>query len=100
LEKVKALADLFRPYGIKVYLTARFSAPIELGKLKTADPLNDTVQLWWKQKVKEIYDLIPDLVDFLLKQILKDNRDHRTITEHMLMEPICLLMLSHHLMEL
>ena len=67
LEKVKALADLFRPYGIKVYLTARFSAPIELGKLKTADPLNDTVQLWWKQKVKEIYDLIPDFGGFLVK---------------------------------
>jgi alpha-glucuronidase len=67
LEKVKALADLFRPYGIKVYLTARFSAPIELGKLKTADPLNDTVQLWWKQKVKEIYELIPDFGGFLVK---------------------------------
>jgi alpha-glucuronidase len=67
LEKVKALADLFRPYGIKVYLTARFSAPIEIGKLKTADPLNDTVQLWWKQKVKEIYELIPDFGGFLVK---------------------------------
>ncbi len=55
LEKVKALADLFRPYGIKVYLTARFSAPIEIGKLKSADPLNDTVALWWKQKVKEAW---------------------------------------------
>ena len=67
LEKVKALANLFRPYGIKVYLTARFSAPIEIGKLKTADPLNDTVQLWWKQKVKEIYELIPDFGGFLVK---------------------------------
>ena len=67
LEKVKALADLFRPYGIKVYLTARFSAPIEIGKLKTADPLNDTVQQWWKQKVKEIYELIPDFGGFLVK---------------------------------
>ena len=67
LEKVKALADLFRPFGIKVYLTARFSAPIEIGKLKTADPLNDTVQLWWKQKVKEIYELIPDFGGFLVK---------------------------------
>jgi len=67
LEKVKALADLFRPYGIKVYLTARFSAPIEIGKLKTADPLNDTVQLWWKQKVKEVYELIPDFGGFLVK---------------------------------
>ena len=67
LEKVKALADLFRPYGIKVYLTARFSAPIELGKLKSADPLNDTVQLWWKQKVKEVYEMIPDFGGFLVK---------------------------------
>lgn len=67
LEKVKALADLFRPYGIKVYLTARFSAPIELGRLKTADPLNDTVQQWWKEKVKEIYSIIPDFGGFLVK---------------------------------
>ena len=67
LEKVKALADVFRPYGIKVYLTARFSAPIEIGKLKTADPLNDTVENWWKQKVKEIYELIPDFGGFLVK---------------------------------
>ncbi|HET9432382.1 MAG TPA: alpha-glucuronidase family glycosyl hydrolase, partial [Chitinophagaceae bacterium] len=67
LEKVKALADLFRPYGIKVYLTARFSAPIEIGKLRTADPINDTVQLWWQQKVKEIYELIPDFGGFLVK---------------------------------
>ena len=67
LEKVKALADLFRPYGIKVYLTARFSAPIEIGKLRTADPLNDSVQQWWRQKVKEIYELIPDFGGFLVK---------------------------------
>ena len=67
LEKVKALADLFQPYGIKVYLTARFSAPIEIGKLRTADPLNDTVQRWWKEKVKEIYELIPDFGGFLVK---------------------------------
>ncbi len=67
MEKVKTLADLFRPYGIKVYLTARFSAPIEIGKLKSADPLNDTVQLWWKQKVKEVYELIPDFGGFLVK---------------------------------
>ena len=67
LEKVKALADLFRRYGIKVYLTARFSAPIEIGKLKSADPLNDTVQNWWKQKAKEIYELIPDFGGFLVK---------------------------------
>lgn len=49
LLKVKALADIFRPYGIKVYLTARFSAPIEIGGLKTADPLEAEVQDWWKK---------------------------------------------------
>ena len=67
LLKVKALADAFRPYGIKVYLTARFSAPIEIGKLKTADPLDAGVQQWWKEKVKEIYELIPDFGGFLVK---------------------------------
>ncbi len=67
LEKVKALADVFRPYGIKVYLTARFSAPIEIGGLKTADPLNDEVKKWWKDKADEIYNLIPDFGGFLVK---------------------------------
>ncbi|HEY8957456.1 alpha-glucuronidase family glycosyl hydrolase [Chitinophaga sp.] len=67
LEKVKALADVFRPYGIKIYLTARFSAPIETGRLKTADPLDENVQLWWKEKVKEIYTRIPDFGGFLVK---------------------------------
>src|SRR5436190_19882988 len=60
LEKVAALANVFRPYGIKVYLTARFSAPIEMGGLKTADPLDPAVQNWWKQTVNEIYIYIPD----------------------------------------
>jgi len=67
LQKVKALADVFRSYGIKVYLTARFSAPIELGGLKTADPLNEEVQQWWNKKAKEIYSLIPDFGGFLVK---------------------------------
>ncbi|MGZ8545621.1 MAG: alpha-glucuronidase family glycosyl hydrolase, partial [Flavisolibacter sp.] len=67
LQKVKALADVFRPYGIKVYLTARFSAPVEIGDLKTADPLNDTVKNWWNTKTKEIYALIPDFGGFLVK---------------------------------
>lgn len=67
LQKVKALADVFRPYGIKVYLTARFSAPIEIGKLKTADPLDPAVQQWWKDKASEIYALIPDFGGFLVK---------------------------------
>jgi alpha-glucuronidase len=67
LIKVKALADAFRPYGLKVYLTARFSAPIEIGGLKTADPLDASVQNWWKQKADEIYSYIPDFGGFLVK---------------------------------
>lgn len=67
LEKVEALAHVFRPYGIKVYLTARFSAPIEIGGLKTADPKDTQVANWWKQKAKEIYKRIPDFGGFLVK---------------------------------
>jgi len=67
LERVKALADVFRSYGIKIYLTARFSAPIEIGGLESADPLESSVQEWWNNKVKEIYDYIPDFGGFLVK---------------------------------
>ena len=67
LEKVKQLADVFRPYGIKVFLTARFSSPIELGRLKTADPMDTTVQQWWTAKANDIYSLIPDFGGFLVK---------------------------------
>lgn len=67
LKKVKALADIFRTYGIKVYLTARFSAPIEMGGLKTADPLDSEVQQWWKHTVDEIYAVVPDFGGFLVK---------------------------------
>ncbi|MEO8860606.1 MAG: alpha-glucuronidase family glycosyl hydrolase [Ginsengibacter sp.] len=67
LIKVKAVADVFRPYGLKVFLTARFSSPIEIGKLKTADPLDPKVQEWWKQKADEIYSYIPDFGGFLIK---------------------------------
>ncbi|HEA29604.1 MAG TPA: alpha-glucuronidase, partial [Leeuwenhoekiella sp.] len=67
IDKVTALADVFRPYGIKVYLTARFSAPIEIGGLKTADPLDAKVQQWWKEKANEIYQKIPDFGGFLVK---------------------------------
>ncbi|MFD1188391.1 alpha-glucuronidase family glycosyl hydrolase [Pontibacter rugosus] len=67
LKKVAALADAFRPYGIKVYLTARFSAPIEIGGLKTADPLDPQVQAWWKKKSDEIYSFVPDFGGFLVK---------------------------------
>ena len=67
LKKVAALANVFRSYGIKVYLTARFSSPIEIGGLKTADPLDPVVQQWWKKKADEIYALIPDFGGFLVK---------------------------------
>lgn len=67
LKKVKKMADIFRPYGIKVFLTARFSSPIELGGLKTADPLDSEVVKWWNNKVDEIYDLIPDFGGLLVK---------------------------------
>ena len=67
LEKAAALANVFRPYGIKLYLTARFSAPIEQGGLTTADPLDEKVIQWWQDKVDEIYQIIPDFGGFLVK---------------------------------
>lgn len=67
LEKVAALANVFRRYGIKVYLTARFSAPIEIGGLKTADPADKEVRQWWKEKADEIYRYVPDFGGFLVK---------------------------------
>lgn len=67
IAKAAALADVLRPWGIKVYLSARFSAPIELGGLKTADPLDPQVQAWWKDKSDEIYRAIPDFGGFLVK---------------------------------
>ena len=67
LVKASALANIFRAYGIRVYLTARFSAPVEIGGLKTADPLDPQVQQWWKDKVKEIYQYIPDFGGFVVK---------------------------------
>ncbi|HEX9827053.1 MAG TPA: alpha-glucuronidase family glycosyl hydrolase, partial [Flavobacteriaceae bacterium] len=67
LDKVEALAKVLRPYGIKVYLTARFSAPMEIGGLETADPLNKKVSAWWKAKVADIYKRIPDFGGFLVK---------------------------------
>jgi alpha-glucuronidase len=67
LRKVAALADVFRPWGIRVYLTARFSAPMEIGGLKTADPLDPAVRGWWKAKSDEIYRYVPDLGGLLVK---------------------------------
>jgi alpha-glucuronidase len=67
IAKAAAIADVLRPYGIKVYLSARFSAPVELGGLKTADPLDAGVRAWWKAKADEIYRTIPDFGGFLVK---------------------------------
>lgn len=67
LEKLEALADIFRPYGIKVYLSVKFSSPELLGGLKTSDPLDAGVQNWWKNKAAEIYKRIPDFGGFLVK---------------------------------
>lgn len=67
LEKVQALANAFRPYGVKIFLTARFSAPLEIGGLGTADPLDQNVREWWATKASEIYAHIPDFGGFLVK---------------------------------
>ena len=67
LAKAGALAEVFRPYGVKVYLSARFSSPIEIGGLKTADPRDPAVKAFWKAKADEIYNLIPDFGGFLVK---------------------------------
>lgn len=67
MKKAKVLADIFRPYGIKVFLTARFSAPIEIGGLKTADPLDPEVIAFWKKKTDEMYQHIPDFGGYLVK---------------------------------
>ena len=67
LLKVKAYADLLRPYGIRVYLSVNFGTPKALGEVSTADPLNPQVRRWWNNKAKEIYRLIPDFGGFLVK---------------------------------
>ena len=67
IEKVRVLADIFRPYGIKVYLSANFAAPMQLDSLPTADPLDKDVAKWWKKKCDEIYAAIPDFGGFLVK---------------------------------
>jgi alpha-glucuronidase len=67
LRKVAALADVWRPYGIRVYLSVNFASPMRLGNLSTADPLDAGVAAWWKAKADEIYELIPDFGGFLVK---------------------------------
>ena len=67
MNKVKEIADILRPWGIRVYLSVNFGSPKALGDLPTADPLNKRVQQWWQRKAKEIYQLIPDFGGFLVK---------------------------------
>ena len=67
LEKVKEIADILRPYGIRVYLSINFATPMALGDTETADPLNEQVAAWWKKKAEEIYKLMPDFGGFLVK---------------------------------
>ena len=67
INKVRVIANILRPYGIRVYLSINFASPMALGYTKTADPLDKKVQLWWKKKAKEIYAAIPDFGGFLVK---------------------------------
>lgn len=67
LNRAKAIADILRPYGVKTYLSVKFSSPSLIGGLKTSDPLNPEVINWWKEKIKEIYSLIPDFGGLLIK---------------------------------
>lgn len=67
LEKAAALADVFRPYGIKLYLSVKFNSPMLLDGFETADPLDPKVQQWWKERTQKVYDYIPDFGGFLVK---------------------------------
>ena len=67
LQKIKVIAEVLRPYGIKTFLSIKFSSPALIGGLKTSDPLDPEVIKWWKEKVKEVYSIIPDFGGFLVK---------------------------------
>lgn len=67
LQRVKAIADIIRPYGIQVFISINFASPAIVGGLETSDPLNENVINWWKEKAKEIYSIIPDFGGFLVK---------------------------------
>ena len=67
LEKVAVLADIFRPYGLRIYLSIFFNAPVDIGGLDTADPLDPEVQQWWKETTEKVYSYIPDLGGYLVK---------------------------------
>ena len=67
LDKLRTMADIFSGYGIKLYLSANFAAPIEIGGLPVSDPLDKDVANWWKKRVAEIYEKIPQFGGFLIK---------------------------------
>ena len=67
LKRVQKIANIMRPYGLKVYLSVNFSSPVTIGQLKTADPLDPAVRKWWAAKAKEVYALVPDFGGFLVK---------------------------------
>jgi alpha-glucuronidase len=67
IAKAAAIANVLRPYGIRVYLSVRWSTPLELHETKTADPLDPEVAAWWRRKADEIYAAIPDFGGFLVK---------------------------------
>jgi alpha-glucuronidase len=67
LRKVAVLANIFKPYGLKVFLSVKFSSPVNIGGLETADPLVPAVQEWWRKKVAEVYSIVPDFGGFLVK---------------------------------
>ena len=67
LQKIAALADVFRPYGIKVYLSINYNSPRAFGDLDLADPLDPRVQQWWKERTKKVYEYIPDFGGYLVK---------------------------------
>lgn len=93
MKKAKVLADIFRPYGIKVFLTARFSAPIEIGGLKTADPLDQEVIAFWKRRPTKCISTFPTLGDTSSRQIPKDSPGRMNTSERMPKVPTCLPML-------
>lgn len=90
LDSVRMIADVLRPYGVRVYLSVNFASPKVLGATKTADPFDALVVAWWSRKVKEIYAKIPISAGSLSKPIPKDSLVLSTMVAVMLMEPICL----------
>ena len=89
LRKAAAIADAWRPYNIRVYLSARFSAPMEIGGLQTADPLDPGVRDWWRAKIDEIHRLIPDFGGFVVKANAEGQPGPQTYTAPTLMARTC-----------